>query len=142
MRSPSASGGSPRTWTCVRVTWIQKRSMRKDQAKAPAAMAPAPAAAARQKRERFGMVEGEGKGRTTGPRLTTGPRFPSNHASSILYFAVDGIETVHTELVARGVSFVDEPHFVADLGTRELWLCFFRDSEENVHALMEEKAKS
>ena len=65
-----------------------------------------------------------------------------DHASSILYFAVDGIETVHTELVARGVSFVDEPHFVADLGTRELWLCFFRDSEENVHALMEEKAKS
>ena len=34
--------------------------------------------------ERFGMVEGEGKGRTTGPRLTTGPRFPSNHLARTL----------------------------------------------------------
>jgi methylmalonyl-CoA/ethylmalonyl-CoA epimerase len=32
-----------------------------------------------------------------------------------------------------------DPHQVADLGDRDLWLAFFRDSEGNVMALMEEK---
>ena len=64
-----------------------------------------------------------------------------DHRSSILYFKVDGIESAHETLAERGVEVIREPALVADLGTHELWLCFFRDSEDNVHALMEEKAK-
>ena len=64
-----------------------------------------------------------------------------DHRASILYFKVDGIESAHEVLVTRGVEVIREPALVADLGTHELWLCFFRDSEDNVHALMEEKAK-
>ena len=64
-----------------------------------------------------------------------------DHRASILYFKVDGIEGAHAALAARGVEVIREPGLVADLGTHELWLCFFRDSEDNVHALMEEKAK-
>jgi hypothetical protein len=47
----------------------------------------------------------------------------------------------HAALVARGVSFVGEPHPVADL-THVLWLAFFRDAERSTHALVEERPKS
>ena len=36
----------------------------------------------------------------------------------------------------------ERTHKVADLGDRELWLAFFRDSEENVMALMSEVSKA
>lgn len=64
-----------------------------------------------------------------------------DHPASILYFRVSDIAATHRALEARGVEFVSAPHFVADLGTRELWLGFFRDAERSTHALMEERPK-
>jgi methylmalonyl-CoA/ethylmalonyl-CoA epimerase len=76
-----------------------------------------------------------------GTRLMLGlaetPEF--DHASSVLYFATTDIENVHAGLVRAGVKSEGDPHKVADLGDRDLWLAFFRDSEGNVMALMEEK---
>jgi predicted enzyme related to lactoylglutathione lyase len=57
---------------------------------------------------------------------------------SILYFAVDDIRTKHQELVARGVRFKTEPHMVAKLPDREVWLADFEDGEGNTLALMAE----
>lgn len=64
-----------------------------------------------------------------------------DHPPSTLYFSVADIEAAHRELTARGVRFVEAPHFVADLGTHELWLAFFRDPERATHALMAERPK-
>lgn len=59
-------------------------------------------------------------------------------ASSIVYFAVDDIQAMVETLRARGVSFVDEPHVIADMGTYDLWMAFFRDPEGNLFGIMGE----
>ena len=61
--------------------------------------------------------------------------------ASILYFRVDDIQRVTADLRARDVRFVSEPHLVAQLERHDLWLAFFRDSEDNVMALMSEVAR-
>jgi methylmalonyl-CoA/ethylmalonyl-CoA epimerase len=76
-----------------------------------------------------------------GVRLMLGvaekPEF--SHPASILYYKVDDITAAYEALKTRGVTFMDEPHLIAKLPTHELWMTFFRDSEENVLALMEER---
>jgi methylmalonyl-CoA/ethylmalonyl-CoA epimerase len=57
---------------------------------------------------------------------------------SILYFAVEDIRSTHQELAARGVRFKSEPHVVARLPDREVWLADFEDGEGNTLALMSE----
>lgn len=59
-----------------------------------------------------------------------------DHPSSILYFKVADIEKTAATLEAGGVKFVAKPHLVHKDGDRQLWLGFFKDSEENTHALM------
>jgi predicted enzyme related to lactoylglutathione lyase len=64
-----------------------------------------------------------------------------DHPSSILYFKVQEIEETHKVLEERGVHFETKPMLVAPMATHDLWLAEFRDSENNVLALMCEKAK-
>lgn len=61
-----------------------------------------------------------------------------NHPGSVLYFRVADIQRAHADLVAAGVEFIDEPHRVARMPDHELWMTFFRDSEDNTLALMSE----
>jgi predicted enzyme related to lactoylglutathione lyase len=61
-----------------------------------------------------------------------------DHPGSILYFSVDDIRQVHQMLVSRGVVFRREPHLVAKLPDREVWMAFFDDTEGNTLALMAE----
>lgn len=61
---------------------------------------------------------------------------------SVLYFAVADIHEAHAALSDRGVAFVDEPHKVADLGSHELWMCFFEDPDGTVLALRAEVQRS
>ncbi len=61
-----------------------------------------------------------------------------NHPASIVYYRVPDIASAHQALVERGVKFDGEPHLVHRGNGHELWLAFFRDSEENVLALMSE----
>jgi methylmalonyl-CoA/ethylmalonyl-CoA epimerase len=65
-----------------------------------------------------------------------------DHPGSILYFDVPDLRAAHEELARRGVAFDSTPHLIADLGARELWMAFFKDSEGNQLALMSEIAKS
>ncbi len=60
-------------------------------------------------------------------------------ASSVLYFKLHGIEAAHSFLEERGVTFVDEPHFITRMPDHDLWMTFFKDPDGNVLALMEEK---
>jgi methylmalonyl-CoA/ethylmalonyl-CoA epimerase len=61
-----------------------------------------------------------------------------DHPGSILYFAVDDIRAMHAHLLARGVAFRSEPHLIARLPDREVWMAFFDDTEGNTLALMSE----
>jgi len=59
--------------------------------------------------------------------------------TSVLYFVVNDIQAHCSALAANGVQFVGEAHMIARMPDHELWLAEFRDSENNVMALMEEK---
>jgi len=60
------------------------------------------------------------------------------HPSSVLYFAVSNIQSAYHKLKEGGVRFEDEPHLIARMPAHDLWMTFFRDSEENLLALMSE----
>lgn len=66
--------------------------------------------------------------------LPAKPEF--DHPSSIIYFKVDDIQVAHTRLLERGVQFEEEPTFVANMGSYDLWIGAFRDSENNLLAIM------
>ncbi len=61
------------------------------------------------------------------------------HPGSILYYKIDNIDTAYAALKDAGVAFIDEPHLIARMPDHELWMVFFRDTEDNVLALMEER---
>ena len=71
--------------------------------------------------------------------LPAKPEF--DHPSSIIYFNVEDILTAYATLSERGVQFEERPIFVADMGTYDLWLASFRDSENNLLALMSHVVK-
>jgi len=61
-----------------------------------------------------------------------------DHPGSILYFAVPDIHAAHGKMKENGARFEDEPHLVARMAAHELWMTFFRDSENNLMGLMSE----
>ena len=68
--------------------------------------------------------------------LPSKPEF--DHPSSILYFTVADIQQATETLIERGVHFEEKPTFVANMGSYDLWMSFFRDSENNLLALRSE----
>ena len=71
--------------------------------------------------------------------LTTPEKPEFDHPGSVLYFKVADIDAAHADLAAKGVEFTDAPHLIAKLPDHELWMAFFKDSEGNTLALMDEK---
>src|ERR1700676_245958 len=63
-----------------------------------------------------------------------------DHPSSILYFQVADIQAAYERLKTAGTKFEDTPHLLARMPKHDLWMTFFRDSEENLLALMSEVA--
>jgi catechol 2,3-dioxygenase-like lactoylglutathione lyase family enzyme len=63
-----------------------------------------------------------------------------DHPSSILYFNVSDIAAAHNQLTEAGVRFEDKPHVIARMPSHDLWMCFFRDSEQNLLGLISEVA--
>ena len=72
--------------------------------------------------------------------VAEGPEF--DHPSSVIYYAVDDIESAHGVLSARGVRFRDQPHLVHRAPDHDLWMTFFRDADDNTLALMSRKARA
>ena len=69
--------------------------------------------------------------------MLTQPEKPEfDHPASILYFKVPDIKRAHATLSQRGVKFEDSPHMIARMPDHELWMTFFRDSENNLLGLM------
>ena len=69
--------------------------------------------------------------------------------SVVLYLEVRDIDAAHHALVAAGVDFVADPHRIhrddaGDFGPvgGEEWMAFFRDSEDNLLALVERRSSS
>lgn len=60
------------------------------------------------------------------------------HPSSVLYFNVGHIHQAYEEFIEKGIVFIDEPHLIAKMGQTETWMAFFKDTEDNTHALMSE----
>lgn len=73
--------------------------------------------------------------------MLTLPESKETQASSILYFKVEDINAVYGNLAARDVRFEAKPHLIARLPDHDLWMAFFRDSEDNLVALMTEVRK-
>lgn len=57
---------------------------------------------------------------------------------SVLYYRVADIGAAHAGMVERGARFEGGPHLVASMPDHELWMAFFRDTENNLMALMSE----
>jgi len=66
---------------------------------------------------------------------------PEFDRTSILYYRVPSIQDAAAELERRGVTFVQKPARVHEDAKHELWLAFFKDSEDNNLALMSEVPK-
>ena len=61
-----------------------------------------------------------------------------DHPGSVLYFSVPDIQAAHAALKVKNVRFEDAPHLIARMPDHDLWMTFFRDSEDNLLALMSE----
>jgi methylmalonyl-CoA/ethylmalonyl-CoA epimerase len=61
-----------------------------------------------------------------------------DHPASILYYRVTDINAVHQALLAKNVVFDQAPKLLAPMPDHDLWMAFFRDSENNPVALMSE----
>ncbi len=79
-----------------------------------------------------------------GIRLMLGvPEKPEfDHPGSVIYYKVGDIQATHDTLAGRGVSFEAKPHLIAKMPSHDLWMAFFRDSENNLLALMSEVAQA
>lgn len=58
--------------------------------------------------------------------------------TSTLYFVVPNVDQALTS-VREHCEVLSEPHVIARVGDRDVWMAFFRDSEGNGHAFMEER---
>lgn len=56
----------------------------------------------------------------------------------VLYYRVPDIQAAFETLTAAKVVFPSPPHRIARMPDHDLWLAFFRDSEDNLVALMSE----
>ncbi len=59
-----------------------------------------------------------------------------DHAASLIYYKVDDIHAAHAALAARGVTIDKAPAVVAKMPDHDLWISAFRDTENNILALM------
>ena len=61
-----------------------------------------------------------------------------DHPSSVFYFQVGDIQAVAETLQHAARSFEGPPHLIAAMPDHDLWMAFFRDTENNLLALMSE----
>jgi predicted enzyme related to lactoylglutathione lyase len=62
-------------------------------------------------------------------------------AGTVLYFEVDDLDAAFARLRDRGAAVAKDgaPHFIARLGTQDLWMAFLHDPDGNMFALMAER---
>ena len=70
--------------------------------------------------------------------MLDGPAKAQAGTSSVIYYKVPDIRAAFEILTARGVQFDTEPHLIVKMPDHDLWMAFFRDTENNLMALMSE----
>ena len=65
-----------------------------------------------------------------------------DHPTSIIYYRVADIQQSTRILKDAGVQFEHEPSIIAKMPDHDLWMCFVRDSENNILGLMSEVRNS
>ncbi len=74
-----------------------------------------------------------------GTRLMLGPSENGDATwSSIIYYKTADIQRSAELLSTRGVQFESQPRLIARMPDHQLWMAFFRDTEDNLAALMSE----
>lgn len=65
-------------------------------------------------------------------------------AGTVLYFEVADLDDTFAALRDRGVVVAKggEPHFIAKLGSTDLWMAFLEDPDGHLFALMQQRASS
>jgi methylmalonyl-CoA/ethylmalonyl-CoA epimerase len=66
------------------------------------------------------------------------PRGPG-HAAFCIYLRTDRLDAEVARLKSAGVYFEREPQMVARMPDHELWLAFFRDPDNNLLSLLDER---
>lgn len=61
-------------------------------------------------------------------------------SNSTLYFKVNNLDAVFSEIIARGATSERAPQLAAKLPDHDLWIGFIRDPDGNLIGLMEEIA--
>jgi methylmalonyl-CoA/ethylmalonyl-CoA epimerase len=61
---------------------------------------------------------------------------------SAIYYRVTDIHAAQKALQQRGVTFDDDPHLIYEDDTHAEWMCFFKDPDDNVLALMSSVPKN
>lgn len=64
-----------------------------------------------------------------------------DHPSSVLYFQVEDIQEAYQAMVERGVKFEGPPQRIAQMETVDIFMAFFRDSENNLLSITSEVAR-
>jgi len=65
-----------------------------------------------------------------------------DHPTSTIYYRVADIQQSWRMLTDAGVRLEHEPQIIAKMPDHDLWMCFIRDSENNVLGLMTEVRNS
>jgi len=65
-------------------------------------------------------------------------------AGTVLYFEVADLDDTFAALRDRGVTVAKggEPHFIAKLGSMDLWMAFLEDPDGHLFALMQQRAST
>ncbi|MCU0950347.1 MAG: VOC family protein [Burkholderiaceae bacterium] len=69
------------------------------------------------------------------------PRGPG-HATFCVYLRAPAIDATVARLKSDGVYFEQEPHCVARMPDHELWVALFRDPDNNLLALQDERRRT
>ncbi len=77
--------------------------------------------------------------------MLSGPAASGKDAETqhpILYYDVADIKATHAKLSAAGAATIEQPHVIARMGGREIWIGFVSDGQGNMVGLMSDVAES
>ena len=60
----------------------------------------------------------------------------------ILYYDVADIKEAHRTLTAAGAATIEDPHMIARMGGREIWIAFVSDGQGNMVGMMSDVAEA
>jgi predicted enzyme related to lactoylglutathione lyase len=64
------------------------------------------------------------------------------HQHAVLFYDVSDIKGVHGNIKSAGAKSLEEPHIIARMNGREIWISSFSDGQGNVVSLMSDVAEA